>query len=917
MASDTGYRLRRAKSAPSVQKRRQAPLPPEPLDPEVAKRHAMAAASHAMAQARERSSHGSRGSGDQPGGDEKPAHFSIPQRRRPSGIRFTDDDRPVSQMSVASISTPAPRAVNHSSENDPSVDLPSIREFQGLECETPSSYRRLRKARSMFSTRHRGGTVAPKSPKEMNSVESQPDAYGGSEHNRTLRHSMSFFHGNDPSAHGLRRIKSQNAAVQLAHSQYLEDQETGMQQERRPSLLSRRNRYEQKPFRKTFRTTREMSPDDDDASPAGTRWSSGTGLQMKARAFSITIKKRLKRVFGRSQFTEEHPPEPRPHASPSNFGDYVANRWDMQSQRQDATGLPPHSQADETPNGYTFGQIVSDENRPPTLRTMRSSESIATSVSRVTSWTDSTAGNTVTTRHTADRTRLSIIQEYGDSDRRYSDDYDNNSAACPKRTPTVQHVGRSIDSQRVYSALMKRINQAAAKDGEKVVSAGTVKERLPVPERASSICSQYSNCSIRHTASDLSMKTARTSFGTELQLQNAQSRSPLRPDYSGNKCSLSQSPSVRRKASLREPESTFFPSTSYAKPKTPSPYRLAMNSIRESEDHSEDETGSVVVSKTVDPGSASDSPSVYSRTTSGHVASQENLGLDSDSFEPPQPGMATIFTSNGTPYNSPKKAGSLRLKPSTEWKSWMNSQINKIDDFESLRLSKGPWSRDHYREETQIDGETQQASAADSLPISASGDDRRASLQRAKEGNTSRNVSDRSPLMELKIPAQSNFSRPLSRQTTAPVVVPARSSPSNSLSRCSYQESGSHPSSRFASNPDRFSFAKSNESIENPESPTPRRSLRAAREARLHRSPVARSTIRAVVDKDARAVQFRSIRSGRFTNENTRHDMESAEMHKQLQGIHSTIDSKRMVDLFLSSRRVQRGESEDGGTVFL
>lgn len=344
------------------------------------------------------------------------------------------------------------------------------------------------------------------------------------------------------------------------------------------------------------------------------------------------------------------------------------------------------------------------------------------------------------------------------------------------------------------------------------------------------------------------------------------------------------------------------------------------------------------MSKTANSGSTSDSPSVYSRTPSGNIPSQENLRADPDAFEAAQPGMATIFTSQGT-YTSPKKASSLaaeaRIRPSTEWKSWMNSQINKIDEFESTRLSKGSWSRDHYREETQIDGEAQQASATEQIPRSASGEGKRASPPRAKESNTSRNVSDRSPLMELKIPAQSNFSRPLSRQAMAP----ARVSPSNSLSHCSYQESGSiggspcslqthdHPSSKFTSNPDRFSFTKSNESIEIPESPTPRRSLRATREARLHRSPVARSTIRPIVDRnDAKAVQFRSIRGmyeyGRFTNENTRnpggtHDPESAEMHKQLQGIHSTIDSKRMVDLFLSSRRVQRGESEDSGAVFL
>jgi hypothetical protein len=928
MAPDARYRLRRAKSTPSVQKRRQAPMVAEPLDPEVAKRHALAAASCAMAHARERTSNDSRGSGDQQRGDEKPVNFSVPQRRRQSSIRCTDDDGPVSRVSAADISTPA---VGLSSENDQSVDL-TVREFQCLDfqdCSAPSSYRRLRKARSMFSTRLRGGTAAAKTSKETNSESQTIDVDDENEHNRPLRHSMSFFHGNDPSSGGLRRIKSQSAAAQLARSHLFENKEAETEHYRRPSLLSRRHPHEQKPFRKTFRTTRDMSPDDD-ASPAGTRWSSGTGLHMKARAFSITIKKRLRQVFGRSQFNEESP-EPQ-LASPSNLDGSVMNRWDMQSN-------PGAILSERFPLLmilHRFSHVVSDENRPPTIRTMRSSDSISTSVSRVTSWTDSTAGNTVTTRHTADRNRLSIIQENGDIDYGCAD-YDDypigrTSTDPPKRTSTVQYKGRPIDSQRVYSALMKRIHQTAAKDGERIVSAGTVKGGPAVPERASSICSQYSNRTAPQTPSDVSMKTARTSFGVDLHLQSVQSRSSLRSDYPGENYNVPRGSSVRRsKISLREPESTFFPSTAFAKPETPSPYRLAMNSIRESEDHSEDESGSVIMSKTVRTGSASDSPSVYSRTPSGHILSQESLPFDSDAFERPQPGMATIFTSHGTSYNSPK-IGSFtaetRAGPTAEWKSWMNSQINKIDDSGSCRLPRGPLSRDHYREEAQIDGEGQQTIAVDDLRVSV-GREGRAS-PRAKEMNISRNISDRSPLMELQIPGRSNFSRPLSRQTNTPVTLLPRlpSDGSVRVAPGSFQTHG-YPSSSLISSPDRFSLAKSNESIDNPESPTPRRTLRASREARWHRSPVTRSTIRPIVDKnDAKAVQFRSIRSiqdnSKLTKENMRnfgasYDTESAEMHQQLQGIHSTIDSKRMVDLFLSSRRGQREDSEDAGTgpVFL
>lgn len=71
MISGAGRQIRRAKSASSVPRHRQAPSMSEQLDPEIAKRHAMAAASRAMQRASERSSNESRGSWEYAGGAEK------------------------------------------------------------------------------------------------------------------------------------------------------------------------------------------------------------------------------------------------------------------------------------------------------------------------------------------------------------------------------------------------------------------------------------------------------------------------------------------------------------------------------------------------------------------------------------------------------------------------------------------------------------------------------------------------------------------------------------------------------------------------------------------------------------------------------------------------------------------------------
>jgi hypothetical protein len=310
MPSENGYRqIRRAKSAPSVKKRRQTVSAPSSLDSEVARHHATTAASLAMIQARERMAHASsqktaRTSNEEPGAI--PSTRAI--RRRPSIISLAKGRSSTGHSNNAASDniTSAQHAYDKMTDKPSPANISSVQEFKGFgfdeELSAPSSYRRLRKSRSMFNTRSikslRNGAVSNNSEEEespclRNSAESTVEPH------RSLRHSLSFFNG---ASQSIRRMKSHGAiSSRRQHLSKLADEPPvpGIP----PLSISSEGQPVRKPLRTTVRALRELSPDTE-AFPA-------SKLQSKARSFSITIKKRLKRVFGipgsaESQSSEGH-----------------------------------------------------------------------------------------------------------------------------------------------------------------------------------------------------------------------------------------------------------------------------------------------------------------------------------------------------------------------------------------------------------------------------------------------------------------------------------------------------------------------------------------------------------------------------------------------------------------------------------
>lgn len=881
----TKDRLRRTKSARSFRKSRPPSVPREPFDPDLAKHHATTAASRAMQRSSERSSIESKRSYDRLGG---PDSLAVPpRRRRSSSIQFTEDIPSVSHASIAN-GPPVCQSENSVGIDEPyrspNAALPPISEFGGLDgrdSELPSSYRRLRKAKSMFSTRHRLShfSYAMSSPRDGTdsamSEAPRPE--------RTLRRSMSFLQGGQPSR-AVRHAKSQDVTIQLDR--------------RQSPLQNLKPRREHKPFRKTFRTTSAPG-----AGAAGvTSWADqtrGPGFHGRARTVSKTIKRGIRRILGLSRPPGEPSQVP---ASPTTLSQY---------------GHDNHfTEPDYTPDGnhprYSAGLEDDVLSRSPTVLRKRSSDSIATSKSRVTSWADSTA-NTIALHKAADGNSLSIIGEDEDINRMPQQTPDSFSHDLISRTSTLNtkssaaKLGRSVDGQRLYSALMKRIGRGNMQATDEGVAFGSVNEHHLIPERTSSAYSRRSRHTVRHVGSNESVISPRS--------------------YATAYCDV-PTPTRQSQCRSRHVLPTIASEQSQGQDDKPDGFRDDTGTYTyEAGRVFNGESASMMGSKAGDLDYEPYSPSVYSRTTNTPV---KNDGMLNSGQFVEEPGIVTILSSQRTAYSSPKRPAGSRspgvpIQPSSDWQKWMSSEVERL---ESPGLVRG-----HVR---------QNAEAFDD-------DDFRARLPFIVPGNYSSNfvsggqpdtaVRDSSDSWKTsKIPPQSNFSRPFSRSSSVRTIVPPQkgldnyaAQPSTPLFPTPDPATDSGSPSFSIPNPFESKIAqspmgpRSSSLLQAPESPTPNRNAGEAQQRRATNELYRRyPNRRAPVPLDA-ITQTRPLRTHRgqrkATDENIRNEDGRSDMmdQRKLRDIHSTISSKRMVEMFLDSRRRQMGTeaSDASGAVFL
>lgn len=822
-------RLRRTKSTRSIRRTRQPSFILEPFDPDLARSQAMAAATQAMRRSHDRSSiEYNRRSYDRLGG---PENLAVPPRRRPENNASSTDESSPQLSTVCYV---------ENQDTYPAA-LPSINEFGGLDgrmSSLPSSYRRLRKAKSMFSTRQRashvpyGGISSERYSSPVASQEGSTDTvrpYG------TLRRSMSFLKGGSQRTRSVRHAKSQDAAIQLARTQFA--------QSRKPSLATLRPRREQKPFRKTFRTTSE-SVTEAGGTPVSERSKNGGAIQGKARSLSSSIKKGLKRVLGLSKTTDEPTP-----AQES----LVQTQWNYPPSSTGSSANPEYMAGSD----YSYYNSPDQERfaspaRPPTMRSTRSSESLATSRSRVTSWADSTAPNTVTTRRAGDPNSLSIIDE--------------NGTATPIGQSKQGRPTTSVEGQRLYSALMKHIGRTQADDTDEQIVLGRVKEQRAIPERTSSLRTCRSKQTLRRIPSDESMHSP-LSFTTA----------------NGNAITPQRQRARQSKRQVHQHASRYTQNKENDRPEdTSSVRRQPLDSLFEIGEDS-DESGSVIVdrSKNAD----ADSPSIYSRTTSGDSPTRNDQIADHVAEPKEEPGMAMIYESQRSVYSSPKRAArsgsTATAQPSADWQRWMNSQIARIEHTPT---------REHYREDAQIhdDDETNHINAL-ALGLSSGRDT-------VKQFNPSVTLSETGDFsINNKAPAQNNFSRPFSRSSSVRSVAKSQNSYAADSKDLGH---GSSLSLRSTSR------------RQTPDSPTPKRNTTESQQRGMSTRQYRRyQASRMSMARDAKSVPFRSIRDQRDNG-----------MNDENQSGYSPISSKRMVDSFLDSRRrpiEMEMPSDDGVPAFI
>ncbi|KAJ5688972.1 hypothetical protein N7462_003364 [Penicillium macrosclerotiorum] len=894
---NTRDRLKKSMSTRSMRRTRRAPEP-EPVNAELARAQATAAASRAM-----RSSGSSTESQpyDRLGG---PAHFAIPGRRPHSSLQSTEDSLPVRTGSAMCPVTPCQsRERNETSIPHPLQDcvaLPPINEFRALDgrdSSVPSSYRRLRKAKSMFSTRARPSHVTYGATSIPSREPFDPEHSPEFQLPRTLRPSISFIRSHRQTPRAIRHAKSQDAAIQLARNQFLDEAGGLGSQPRRSSFFSRRKR-EHRPFRKTFRTTSDTGL----GLASLSEHDSAMRSRSRSRTISASIKNGLMRVFGLSR-----PPGP-PSESPFETENIIAPEGSIANEELTSKKVE---------DSMDLQYVISSDQQNAQVSPSR--HSLCTSNSRVTSWADSTIANTIMTRNIGHRQSLSLIDEHGDINKQLPrvPESDNARQQTPSCNQVTDALGKGVsgqgldtwaDSHDLYSALMRRIGRQTTNSSEEKVVFGTVPEHRVIPERTSSVYFHQSRRTIRHVPSQDS--------STPRSFTTARVGDSLSP-HKRNVYPLKYTPSkVAQYASAPDSKP---PSNALDERTLRLGYVIG-------EDSDGDDTGSVVIARHEGSKCSTVSPSVYSRTTTGNTPTKS-----SDDSIPSllgETGTATIFASHRTAYISPARANDSprvesRGQPSADWQHWMSAQIERIE--------KVTPTREHVREDAQChtdDDEIFMGILRRSPSVLSP------NLTGLSVAPDSANYVDESLLaVEPQSSTQNNFSRPFSRSSSIRTTIILPTIDPETVTKNLPPLPDEDTTTAFAPDAPSISYPAQADQILSPmrmrssnlhsvpDSPTPRRTGAERPQKRVWTQEQYRRYSSRRPIANVKSNSFRSMRSYRdmetFNNENSQqlneHDAMMDEYHT-LHGSHSTMSSKRMVEMFLDSRRRQIGREVSENT---
>lgn len=529
-------------------------------------------------------------------------------------------------------------------------------------------------------------------------------------------------------------------AVQLAHETFRQqiEQQSQSKLKSHPSMFLR-SRNKRSDHSSTIRRSMRDSSIDSTAfssvfSVDAVSISKQPGLRRTARKVSNSLKSKLKGFFSRSKVTEstysaEDESDVQPVSdveSASHVDDHpppeVASVSCIQSRVPSLHAVPSSQQLNSRQG--SLGSISSAEHQNSDDR------------SRVTSWTDSIT-NTVTSQGTIgdkERARLSVIQENGthasSSTPRPLAVY---NAEMPLNTPLV-------NSERVFSALMKRLNEAKKQEKKKRnESIGDIRAHGIAPPRGSSVdqsgAQDDMKTTIRCVRSDDDVfqdeilgNSERVALPLDHETKPGVQSADYDPMFHSDSKSLTtnmihnhdpfvegqpqRAHSVRSQSTtIPQRTSAFFGSPSCHLFRTTSPYRRAlqdhMKEIEQSDKYKDLSRLQLTTSLSgfslpprrpstagsdKDP-CAEDADSIYSSTPENikPCNSQAVKPVTERCLEPPRTkshGAATIFIDEPPRWPVAAHLRDVSSASSVEWKTWLSAKVSKLETSEQSSASE-------------------------------------------------------------------------------------------------------------------------------------------------------------------------------------------------------------------------------------
>ncbi|KAI0597280.1 hypothetical protein F4775DRAFT_602871 [Biscogniauxia sp. FL1348] len=637
----------------------------------------------------------------------------------------------------------------------------------------PSSYRRIRKSRSMFTSSERSRISGYQTDSQVSTTVSNASIPKADENippaGLKAPKSMSFLRGRQDQTlqfsdddGGIPIMSPTKDLVRSTNNRgnFLKSQS---------SLLFRpKQSNPDKTFRKSMRDTSDST-----ISTTGKVSKEGS-LRSKARKVSQNFKHKLKNFFalGKGDGDEDAFPPQQIEARKYHNADLESQEYDPNEDIQ--LEVPTDECAlSRVTSGVPYLHAVPScqqlRSRQGSVESLRSERKASDERSRVTSWTNSDT-NTLNTmgsnRGEWERQRLSVIKENGmhiSSSSAIKPTLSNpfsllNNSIIPLPPPVPPRPG-TVDSQRIYSALMKRLNETEQQNQElrRQKSADSLKNFgvAPLSGSSSRSCEDpglSTPTTIRQvipdSASDsASARTVERKYTAQVD-QLGNEKAPAECESNRNRYGMATSISTQGvnnqdspiphieesqplKRTLSSRSSAFFASPTCHLFRTQSPYRRVLQDKMESATHDQQPK-----SPDFNPWmcSLSNLPlrcqstceseidqkmyyaeSVYSCNTDDQTSEINNTLSLVDNFpKPPSAhGNATIFVDPPTYRPNPPIVSQRRMASSAssvEWKTWLSANVSKleetstqpkIDNFEySLPSAR---SSSHVRENAQID----------------------------------------------------------------------------------------------------------------------------------------------------------------------------------------------------------------------